>query len=135
MRSIKTGFRAFLDANAATAGAPVFIGRAEQNCPIPFIVMQRLRTEPYDTLDAPGDDSLRAETFRVTTYAHTDQAAHGIADAVAEVLDDYEGAMGSHRRCEAAWIEDESGDYEPPEYVDGLAVADLVVTIQHSPAA
>lgn len=135
MRSIKTGLRAFLDAHAASDGAPVHIGRAPQNVAIPFIVMQRLRNETYDTLDDPGDDSLRAETFRITTYARTDDVAHTIADELAEALDDYEGTMGSDRRCEAAWMEDESGDYEPPEYVDGLAVADIVVTIQHSPAA
>jgi hypothetical protein len=135
VRSIKTGLRAFLDANAASDGAPVWIGKAQEGTAIPYIVMQRVRTEDYTTLDAPGDDSLRAETFRITTYAHTDQPAHDIADDIAEVLDDYTGAMGSDRVCESAWMEDESGDYEPPEYVDGLALADLLVTIQHSPAA
>jgi hypothetical protein len=135
VRSIKTGLRAFLDAQTASGGAPVWVGKADQNTSIPFIVLQRVRTEDYATMDAPGDDSLRSETFRITTYAHTDQSAHVIADDMAELLDGYAGAMGTDRKVEDAWIEDESGDYEPPEYVDGLALADILVTIQHSPAA
>lgn len=134
MRSIKTGLRSFLDAHASSGGAPVYIGRVDGDTAIPFIVLQRLHTENYDTLDSPGDDSLRAETFRITTYAKTDLPAHTIADTIAEALGDYEGAMGTDRRCEAVFIDDETGDYEPPEFVDGLALADLVVTIQHSPA-
>lgn len=136
MRSIKTGLRAFLDANAATAGAPVYVGRAEQGTAVPFVVMQRVGTETYDTLDDPADDSLIAETFRIATYAKTDQPAHDIADDVADLLLGYTSgtAMGTDRKFEAAWLESETGDYEPPEYVDGLAIADLVLTIQHSPA-
>lgn len=101
-----------------------------------FIVISRLSTENYTTLDDPGDDSLRAETFRITTYAKSgDEDAHTTADAMAEYLDDFSGAMGTARVCEAVFIEDESGDYDPPLYAEGWASADLTVTIQHSPAA
>jgi hypothetical protein len=138
VRSIATGLRSFLDGHASSDGAQVFIrkGPKQESPPDKLKVIQRMSTENYTTLDDPGDDSLRAETFRITTYARGGTLeADTTADAMAEALDDYSGAMGSDRVCEAVFIEDESGDYDPPLYVDGFDTADLVVTIQHSPAA
>lgn len=137
MRSIATGLRSVLDAHASSDGAPVSIGKAVFTTAIPskFIVIDRLSTENYTTLDDPSDDSLRAETFRITTYAKGGVLeADETADAMAEYLDDFSGAMGSARVCEAVFIEDESGGYDPPLFVDGFDTADLTVTIQHSPA-
>lgn len=136
MRSIAPGLRSVLDAHASSDSAPVKLEHAPPLEPdmTKYIVIHRLSTENYTTLDAPDDDSLRAETFRIVTCAKTDEEAHTTADAMAEYLDDYSGAMGSSRVCEAVFIEDESGDYDPPLYVEGWASADLTVTIQHSPA-
>jgi hypothetical protein len=115
---------------------PVHLGHAPETVGARFILIQRLSTENYTTLDNPGDDSLRAETFRLTAYSKKgDEDCHTVADAIAEALDDYEGAMGTARRCEAVFIEDESGDYDPPVFMDGYSLADITLTIQHSPAA
>ena len=137
MRSIAAGLRSVLDANASSDSAAVNLEHAPPLVPglEKFIVINRLNTENYQTLDDPGDDSLRAETFRITTYARTDLEAHTTADAMAEYLDDFSGAMGSDRVCEAVFLEDEAGDYDPPLYVEGFATAELTVMIQHSPAA
>lgn len=137
MRSIATGLRSTLDAHASSDSAPVNLGKAPQLVPglAKFIVIDRVSAENYTTLDDPNDDSLRAETFRITTYARTVEEADETADAMAEYLDAFSGAMGSARVCEAVFIEDESGGYDPPLFVDGFDTADLTVTIQHSPAA
>lgn len=137
MRSIATGLRSVLDAHASSDGAPVSLSKAPDLVPnlTKFIVIHRVATENYTTLDDPGDDSLRAETFRIITCAKTVAEADETADAIAEYLDDFSGAMGSDRVCEAVFIEDESGDYDPPLYTEGWDTAELVVQIQHSPAA
>lgn len=137
MRSIATGLRSVLDAHASSDGAPVSIGHAPQSSPPPdkFIVIDRLNTDNHPTLDDSGDDSLVDETFRITTYARTVAEADTTSDAMGTYLGDYSGAMGSDRVAEAVYREDESGDYDPPLYVDGFDTADLIVMIQHSPAA
>lgn len=128
------GFRSWLDGHASSNSHPVYITHAKQDTAVPYIIVQRLRTERYETMDAPDDDSLIAETIRISVYAETDKEAHDPADAIAEALDAFTGAMGSSRVVEAVYLEDESGDYAPPEYVDGLASADVIAFIQHSPA-
>lgn len=134
MTSISPGLRAWIDAHASSAGAPVYIGHAKQDTAIPYIVIQRVRTERYETMDDSDDDSLIAETFRITVYAETDEECHEPADAIATALVAFTGAMGSDRVCEAVYLEDESAEFAPPEFVDGLNAADVIVLIQHSPA-
>lgn len=136
MRSIATGLRSTLDSHASSDGASVSIGHAPQVADVAkFIVIDRLNTDNHPTLDDPGDDSLVDETFRITTYARTVIEADTTADAMGTYLGDFSGAMGSDRVCEAVYREDESGDYDPPLFVEGFATADLIVLIQHSPAA
>lgn len=137
MRSIATGLRSVLDSHASSDGAPVNLGKAPQLVPglAKFIVIDRLSRDNHPTLDDPGDDSLIDEGFRITTYARTVEEADETADAMGTYLGDFSGAMGAARVCEAVFIDDASGDYDPPLYVDGFDTADLIVTIQHSPAA
>ena len=137
MTSIATGLRTVLDAHASSDSAPVNIGHAPPLVPglEKFIVVDRLSRDNHATLDDPGDDSLIDETFRIVTYARTVAEADETADAMGTYLGDFSGAMGSDRSCIAAYIEDASGDYDPPLFVEGFSTADLVVLIQHKPAA
>lgn len=135
-RSIATGLRSTLDAHASSDGAPVSIGHAAQAAGVAkFIVIERMNADNHATLDDPGDDSLIDETLRITTYARTVLEADETSDAMGTYLGDFTGPMGSDRVCEAVYREDESGGYDPPLYVDGFDTAELVVMIQHSPAA
>ncbi len=138
MTSIATGLRSLLDAHASSDGAPVSLGKAPPLVPglLKFIVIDRLSRDNHATLDDPGDDSLIDETFRITTYAAGGVIeADETADAMCTYLGDFSGAMGSDRSAIAAYIEDASGDYDPPLFVDGFDTADLIVLIQHKPAA
>lgn len=137
MRSISHGFRAYLAALSAvtTATAQVRISAIDQSVTGTFIVVTRMGTEHFDTLGA-ADDSLLSEMFRVVVYDDgADVVAHTLADSIAETLDDFTGAMGSDRVVQNIFFPDESGDYTPPEFVDGRFMAELMVTIQHSPAS
>lgn len=135
MRSIETGFHNYLAGLAETNGATVCVNVAPQGTNVPFIIFQIVRTENYATMDDPGDDSLRAETIRVSTYHSTAAKAREMSDNIAEALDGYSGTMGDDRKAEAVWIEDETAEYVPPQFVDAYHVCDLTLTIQHSPAS
>jgi hypothetical protein len=134
MRSIETGFRAYLDALTETNGATVWVNVAEQETQPPYIVTNVLRTDNFDSLGA-ADDSLRAETFSLTVYHRTAALARAMSDAIEEALDDMTGAMGSDRVVQNLYFEDSSADYTPPETVVGLHVCNTIVTIMHAPAA
>ncbi|TXH56420.1 MAG: hypothetical protein E6Q97_06470 [Desulfurellales bacterium] len=134
MRSIAPGLRTYLDAHASTGGSPVCLHHAPQDAGEKYFVIERLNLDNNATMDDPGDDSLISETVRVTAYGRTDLIAHTAADAVRDAIEDYTGAMGTDRVCVALYVESESGDYDPPTFVDGYAVSDLTLLIHHKPA-
>lgn len=139
MKSIAPGLRSYLDAHVSTGGFPIYLNKVPQlepNHADPFYLIQRMGRNNHPTLDDPGDDSLVDETVRITAYGRTDLIADTRADAVSTHLADFgEGAMGTDRRCEAIYVEDESSDYEPPQFVDGFDTSEVILLIQHSPAA
>jgi hypothetical protein len=134
MRSIETGFRSYLDGLTETNGATVWVNAAEQGTVAPFVVINVVDTDNFDSL-GPADDSLRAETFNLTVYHTTAAKARTMSDAIEEALDDFTGAMGSDRVAQNVFFPNATADYTPPEVVVGFHLCNTIVTIQHAPAA
>lgn len=139
MRSIAAGFRGWLQAlgPVTTAGAKVHLSRVPQTEECPCITVNRSGGDPLQVLDT-DDDSLQIENFELRTWAFTGKEADELMDALVEELEDFEGNMGSARRCEAVLFDGlPSLDVGDIDFGDQKLrhFAELPVTLQHSPQA
>lgn len=138
MRSIAPGLRTYVAARSyisTACGTRVFGPAADQGAALPLVTIHRLSTAANDCLDA-HDDSLIDERFVIMPWAdESDEVALSLSEQLAQEIDNYTGAMGSHRTAKAVYIEDESGEFDPEEFGGPLGrfVHPVSVLIQHSP--
>lgn len=141
--AIKAGLRTLLLAQSSiTALAPaqtvkgistpaIFTGTVPQGFKPPYIVISRIRHDPYKALD--GTTGIGETEIDIDCFENTEPEAEALATAVADFLKDYRGAAGSSDTIDAVLFEDRS-DFENLEQ-DGkdlwrFAVT-LSFTIQH----
>lgn len=139
MRSIAAGFRSWLkDLTPVTdAGASVHVSRIPETDALPCLTINRAGGDPLQTL-ADDDDSLLMEDFELRAWGATGKAANELMDGVIEELEDFEGNMGSDRRCEAVIFAGlPTLDVGDVDFGDQLLrhFAEVTVTLQHSPQA
>lgn len=136
MKSIAFGLRSYLAGLSAVNAVSAVVAldvMAQKETPT-FIVLNRIATEDFDDLSGTGDSFL-AETFRLIVYGKTTETAMELGDSLRTTLRGFTGAMGTDRIAQAIYIEDRSGDYDAPEFVDGRYTDELTIVIQHSPAS
>lgn len=137
MRSIAAGFRSWLAAltPVTSAGAQVDLSRIPETNSMPTITVNRTGGDAMQTLDSDGD-SLQIEDFTLRVWGLTGKQASELMDAVFEELADFEGNMGSDRRCEAVIFGGlPTLDIGDADFGDETVrhVAEVTLTLQHSP--
>lgn len=138
MRSIAPGLRTYVAARtyiSTACSTRIFGPAADEGAALPLVTIHRQSSDAHDCLDA-HDDSLIDERFTILPWADDDETALSLSEQLAQEMDNFTGAMGSHRVAKAVYIEDESGEFDPEEYGGPLGrfVHPVSVLIQHSPA-
>ena len=114
---------------SSIVGSRVYIGKAPQTAPLPYIVITQMNSEDFKTFDGTGE--LRAVDFDIDCKADRSVEAEALGNAVRVFLQDYSGAAGDET-IQAVLLNDESIDYEPPTDASDIGVHTLLLdfTIQ-----
>lgn len=114
-------------------GSRVYVSKAPQGQPLPYIVITQMDSEEFKSLDSTGE--TRAVDFDIDCKSKTSVQADQLGKAVRVFIQDYTGAAGDET-VSAVLLNDESASYEPPHDGSdvGIHVTLLDVTIQYKPS-
>ena len=114
-------------------GSRVYVSKAPQTAPLPYIVITQMTSEEFKSLDNTGN--LRAIDFDIDCKADRSVEAETLGNAVRTFIQDYTGTAGTYT-IGAVLLNDESTDYEAPTDASDVGVHTVLldVTIQFNPA-
>ena len=111
---------------SAIVGSRVFVNKAPQGQPFPYIIITQISSEDFKAIDGTGE--ARAVDFDIDCKAEQSIEAADLGDKVREFIQDYTGAAGAEY-IRAVLLNDQSEDFEPPTDGSDVGVHTSLVDI------